>query len=129
MIINALADFLDANDLGTVGEDLFVGELPQEPDECLSLVYAPSGKPDTSIKYYDQLIDIWGRYKNYEAGFAKLRAIMDFLHQKHHYEISHGGEDFYIYISYSQGLIDDFDRDAQRRHLFKVTIGFTFREA
>lgn len=123
MIIDALATYLEDNDLGTLSTDLFIGELPLDETDCVSLVLSPSPEPNKSIPYYTQTIDAWARFASYDEGMAKMQAIFDQIHRAENYEM-HG---FYIYLSYAKGTIDDLDRDAERRHLFKTSFSFVYR--
>lgn len=124
-IIDAIAEYLEDESIGTMGTDIFQGELPYDVSDCISLQYSPSPEPNKAIPYYDQTIDIWARAKLFETGRQKLTDIMDLLHRKENYDI----EGYHIYLSYAQGMIDDLGRDVERRHLFKLTLGFIYRES
>lgn len=125
MIIDSLTDYLQDNGIGTVGTDIFIGELPFDKTESISLVYSVSPEPNKSIPYYTQLVDIWARYSKYDDGYQKLQDIFDLLHRAENYEV----DGFHIYLSYAAGMITDLDRDAERRHLFKLTLGFVYRKS
>ncbi len=34
---------------------------------------------------------------------------------------------YHVYISYAMGTIEDMDRDAQKRKLYKLSLGFVYR--
>jgi hypothetical protein len=123
MIIDALATLLEDNSLGTVGTDIFVGELPLDDNNVISLIVSPSPEPDKAIPYYMQAIDIWARYSIFDTGYGKLQSIMDVIHQQENYEM-HG---YHVYLSYARGMIEDLDRDSERRHLFKLSLAFVYR--
>jgi hypothetical protein len=125
MIADALVEYLEENSIGTVGTDIFIGELPLDKSDIIALVYSPSPDPDKAIPYFNQAIDIWARFKSYDEGYNKLKAIFDLLHRAENYDL----EGFHVYLSYSRGMIEDLDRDAERRHLFKLSLAFVFREA
>lgn len=124
MIIDSVCDYLEDEGIGTVGTDIFIGELPFDKSDIISLIYGVSPDPDKSVAYYEQSIDIWARFKTYDAGYQKLMEIFNLLHRAEHYDI----EGFHIYLSYSSGMIEDLDRDQERRHLFKLTISFVYRK-
>jgi hypothetical protein len=123
MIAEDLADFLATNGIGTVGTDLFIGELPLDTNNCLSLVYSPSPEPNKSIPYYTQDIDVWGRFSKFDRGYSKLQEVFDLIHGKENYIMG----DYHVYLSFARGQINDNDRDSQRRHLIQLTLSFTFR--
>lgn len=124
MIINSLADYLEDESIGVVGTDIFIGELPMNVNNCISLVYVPSPDPDKAIAYYTQSIDIRARFSKYATGYAKLKEILDLLHRKENYDDLSG---YHVYLSYSNGMIMDNDRDVERRHLFQMNLNFVFR--
>jgi len=125
MILDAIADYLEENDLGEVGSTLFIGELPEKFENVVSMVYVPSPEPNKSIPYYHQTIDFWSRDSDFDNGMAKLQNIMDLLHRAENYDL----DGYDVYLSYAGGTVDDLDRDAKRNHLFKLTMNFIYRRA
>lgn len=124
MIIESIADYLEDQGVGTVNTDIFLGELPLDKSDCIALISAPSPAPDRSIPYYTQNIDVWARFSDYSEGVSKLQEVMDELQRKENYSIT----GYHVYLSYALGMIDDLDRDTERRHLLKVTFGVVYRE-
>lgn len=122
--IDTILQHLEDNDLGDVGTDLFSGELPLDENECVSLVLSPSPPPNQKIPYFGQGVDAWVRYSKFEDGYDKLQAIFDLFHGKENYEVG----DYHIYVSYAQTMIQDMDRDLQRRHLFMLPLFFSYRK-
>lgn len=125
MIIDAIAELLEDSSIGTVGTDIYIGELPFDKADIISLLLVPSPEPNKSIPYYTQMIDVWVRFKSYDDGMAKMQEIFDLFHRIENYEV----EGYHVYLSYALGMIDDMDRDSERRHLFKLTLGFIFRQS
>ena len=123
MIIDSLCEYLEDENIGIVGTDIFIGEIPDNKNNCIALVYSPSVEPNKSIPYYTQSIDIWARFSKYATGYAKLKEILDLLHRKENYEVG----SYYIYLSYSSGMIIDNDRDESRRHIFQINLNFVYR--
>jgi len=124
-ILESIAEYLEDNDLGVVGTNIFIGELPDDENNIVSIVSAPSPDPNKSIPYYTQTVDIWARYSDFDDGYGKLQDIFDTLHREENYEI----EGYHVYLSYASGMILDLDRDSERRHLLKVSFGFVYRES
>lgn len=124
MILESVIEYLEDNDLGTFGTNIFSGELPYNKTDIISLTYIPSSEPNKAIDYYSQAVDIWARYTDSQAGYAKLKSILELFHKKANYEMG----DYYVYLSSAMGMIDDMDRDQERRKLYKLTLNFTFRK-
>jgi hypothetical protein len=125
-MIENLADYLESEGVGTVGTDIFIGELPIDKNDCISLIYMPSPEPNKSVPYYSQTVDIRGRFSKFDRGYSKMKEIFDILHRKENYNDISG---YHVYLSYAIGPIIDNDRDAQRRHLFQLSLIFVYRDS
>lgn len=125
MIIDSITTFLEDNNIGTIGTDIFIGELPDDESDIISVVASPSPEPNKSIPYYTQTVDIWARFKSYDGGMNKLQEVFDLLHRAENYDVFN----YHVYLSYALGMIEDLDRDNERRHLFKLSISFIYRNA
>lgn len=124
-IIDSIAEFLEDESVGTMGTDIFKGELPYDVDDCISLMFSPSPDANKSIPYYTQTVDIWARAKLFDSGFNKLTEVMTLLHRKENYEL----DGYHVYLSYALGMVDDLSRDVERRHLFKLSLSFVYRQS
>lgn len=122
-ILESIAEYLEDNAIGTVGTDIFIGELPLDEGDIMSIVSSPSPDPDKSIPYFNQTIDVWARFSDFNDGYSKLQEVFDLIHRNENYEI----DGYHVYLSYASGMINDLDRDNQRRHLFKVSFSFVYR--
>lgn len=120
-----LADYLEDQAIGTVGTNIFLGELPVDKSNCIALSVAPSPEPNNSIPYYVQTVDFWARYDSYAAGYAKLAAVLGLLHQVENFEFNH----FHVYLCHALSLINDNGRDEQSNHLFQLSLSFIYRVA
>jgi hypothetical protein len=123
MIIDELADYLETNDIGTVGEDIFIGEVPAKTENSILLVSAVSPPPNASLKVYDQFVDIWAKFRKTDEAYQALENIMDLLHIKYNYSLG----EYHIYFSNAQGLIEDNDRDLEGRKILRLAIRFIYR--
>ena len=124
-LLDQIEQYLEDEGIGTIGTDIFDGEIPLDKTNAITFVYVPSPEPDKAIPYYTQAYDVWARYSDYDEGYGILQDIMDLLHQKENYDL----DGFHVYLSYARGMIDDFDRDAERRHLFRLSLAFVYRKA
>jgi hypothetical protein len=123
-MVNDLADYLEANGIGMVGTTLFIDQLPLEVNDCFALMNSISPEPNKSIPYYVQYVDVWARYASYQTGYDIIQSIFDLLHQKEHYEFGN----YHIYLSYSVSMIQNLENDAQKRHIFRLPLGFVYRK-
>lgn len=122
-LIESLANYLQDSGIGTVNTNIFIGELPYDISDCISINSTSSPEPNKSVPYFIQTVDVWARFKNSETGYNKMYDVFDLIHRKAAYEI----DGIHIYISYAMGSIEDMDRDSERRKLYKLSLGFVFR--
>lgn len=122
-MINDLVNYLQTSGIGTFGTDIFISELPFDKSDIIAIHAIPSPDPDKAIPFYVQDVDITARFAKYSEGYAKLLSIFDLLHRKHHYYMG----DKYVYLSSAMGMINDNDRDSERRHLLQLTLSFIYR--
>lgn len=123
MLAEDIADKIQTESLGTVGTDIFIGELPFDKNDSVAVLYSPSAQPNQVLHYYSQAVDIRGRFSKYEEGRQKMQDIMDVFHRTQNYELG----DYYVYISFANSMIQDNDRDLERRHLFQLSLTFVYR--
>jgi hypothetical protein len=123
MILKDLANYLQTNQIGTVGTDLFMGELPLNPSNCLAVIYSSSPTPNFSLDLFEQNIEFWARNSSMAAGYEKLMAIQTLLHRANNYKLG----DYHIYLSNCEGAIEDNDRDIDGRKLLRLVMRFIYR--
>lgn len=123
MIITSVLEFMEDSGIGTINSDLFLGELPFDRTDILSLIYVLSPAPDKAIPYYRQVIEVWAQFTSYETGMNKMQQVFNLFHKRENYEIA----DFHVYLSFAMGMVDDMDRDSQRKHLFRLSLTFVYR--
>lgn len=80
MLLDDIATYLEAKGIVTVGTDLFKGELPEIPDNCVALFEYAGQPPEipTAIDYPGLQVRV--RDKSYSAARAKTDAIYKLLH-------------------------------------------------
>lgn len=121
--LDSIEAYLEDKDIGVVGETIFDSELPFDGDNIISLVLAPSPSPNKSIPYYIQTVDIWARFSDFDSGYSKLQEVFGLFHGQENYELT----GYHIYVSSAIGMIEDLDRDTERRHIFKLSLSFIYR--
>ena len=124
MVTREIADYLELEGVGTVGTDIFIGDLPKDPANAISMVSAPSEEQE---RYYDvryMTIDFWVRNKKTDLANSKAQEIFDTLHLGQNYDLT----SYRVYYSHAISNIEDLDKDSIGRKLYKLSIRFIYRE-
>lgn len=79
-VADDIAAYLATQSLGTVGTDIFVGFLPEEPDDIIILTDTKGRPPDITTKIEFPGLQIRIRNTAYLTAFAEARKINDLLH-------------------------------------------------
>lgn len=130
MLASEIATYIASRGLGTVGENLFIGELPINQTDgggVTSGVYVVAGASEGQHEYldtnYDQ-IDFWSANRLTESAYGDLEGIKDILSRASNYETTN----YQIYFSHDVSGIMDMDRSGDGLKLFKMTIRFIYRD-
>lgn len=121
--IAELAQYMQERALGTLGTDIFVGELPESVTAGFMLVNAPSPDPHEYIDHEKIVVDFWYRTPHTKGAYTKIREAFNTFHRAHHYRTAN----WYVYYSQALGNIKDFDRDGEGGKLLSLSIQFTVR--
>lgn len=125
MFIEEIADLLEDNSIGTVGTDIFIGDLVIREDNGLYLINSPSPAPNEAIEIYEQVVDFWTRNSDSNTGYNVLKSVQNLLHKRSNYDLG----DYRIYFSHNLGMIDDMDRDVEERKLYRLSMRFIYQPA
>jgi len=86
-----LLNWLDTSGLFTFGTDLFIGSMPDVPDECICIYDSGGGRPFPDASRVDEfprvMIEVRGKINQYEESYALCRSITTALHGKHNVTI------------------------------------------
>ncbi|OQA03765.1 MAG: hypothetical protein BWY69_00245 [Planctomycetes bacterium ADurb.Bin401] len=130
MLASEIASYIASRGLGTVGENIFIGELPITQTDnggVNSGVYIINGASEGQHEYldtnYDQL-DFWSANRLTESSYEALEDIKNILSRAPNYETAN----YQIYFSHDISGIMDMDRTADGLKLFKMTIRFIYRD-
>lgn len=124
MILDDIAEYLEDENAGIVGQTIFLTEMPTSPNNILALLHGVSAPPDMAVDLYEQVVDIWSRAPSASIAYSQLESVQDLLHKKANYELAN----YHVYFSHSLGSIEDFDRDNKRRKLYKLSMRFLYRK-
>ncbi|WP_422445968.1 minor capsid protein [Thermoanaerobacterium sp. DL9XJH110] len=95
MLIEEIAKFLQTHGIGALGNDIFIGFQPAEPDNCITILETGGYRPDyiEAIRY--PTFQFIVRNIDYALANSKAEEIFALFHSKENYSLG----DFYIYYS------------------------------
>ena len=108
---------------GTVGVDIFNGELPQGVVKGFFIVPSPGRSPEDYIDHEYPVIDFWYRSPDTREAKEKMRQLFNQLHRKYNYDTTN----WHISYSNALGQVEDMDRDAEGGKLFRLSVQFICR--
>jgi hypothetical protein len=79
-MLEDIGTYMQINSLGTVGTDLFLGLMPDEPDNCTALFEYAGSPPDLHWQGEYPGLQVRVRNSSYQAGRAVIESIYDLLH-------------------------------------------------
>jgi hypothetical protein len=83
MLIDALADYLQTQGLGTVATNVFVGFLPAKPDTLTALYTTGGPPPDARLGYDNLAFQVRTRGATPRSAYERAMAIYAVLHGLH----------------------------------------------
>jgi hypothetical protein len=114
ILINDVADYLEDQNVGTVGTDIFCGYLPDSPDTCITILDTGGPQPDSYLPTRSPTFQVFIRAVDYPTGKAKLDLVRSKLHQNANVSLVNGETYFYFILAISEGGHvgrDDVGRD------------------
>ena len=77
-----IKDYLVDQGVGTLKTDLFVGDMPNTPDACVSIVDSPGLSPELRYEWERPGIQILTRASigGYRSAYTKAKLVYDTLH-------------------------------------------------
>ena len=79
-MITEIGAYLATKSIGTVGTDIFLGLMPDQPDNCIALFEYAGGPPDLHWAGEYPGLQVRVRNKGYAAARTKIGEVMDKLH-------------------------------------------------
>lgn len=80
VLLDDIALYLQQQGVGTVGADIFKGQMPVAPDNCIALFEYAGEPPDLHWPGEYPSLQAMVRNKSYAAGREKIEQIKDALH-------------------------------------------------
>ena len=110
-MLTEIGAYLATQDIGTVGTDIFLGLMPDQPDNCIALFEYAGSPPDLHWNGEYPGLQVRVRNKSYAAARAKIGEIAKELHGLHEQTLS-GTR--YLLIK-ARGSPEILKRDASNR--------------
>jgi hypothetical protein len=110
-MLKEIGTYLATKSIGTVGTDIFLGLMPDLPDNCIALFEYAGSPPDLHWNGEYPGLQVRVRNKSYAAARTKIGEVMEKLHGLHEQTLS-GTR--YLLIK-ARGSPEILKRDASNR--------------
>jgi len=121
MIAIDIANYLQANGLGQVGQGLFVSFQPPEPDDCIAVYDTGGYAPDIDVPLRDPGCQVLVRATEYPVAMQRAQEIFDLLHAKGNFALG----SYWIYFAKAEHEPTPIGLDENGRP--EITLNFHFK--
>ena len=111
MMLKEIGTYIQSQGIGTLGDNLFLGLMPDKPDNCIALFQYAGSPPDLHWPGEYPGLQVRVRDKSYPAGKTKIEQIMRVLHGLHETVL---GDTRYLLVK-ARGSPEVLKRDANNR--------------
>jgi hypothetical protein len=111
VMLKEIGTYLQAQGIGTLGADLFLGLMPDQPDNCIALFEYAGSPPAMHWSGEYPGLQVRVRGTSYEAARSKIGEVINKLHGLHEQMLS-GTR--YLLI-WAKGSVEILKRDANNR--------------
>ncbi|MGB9613900.1 MAG: minor capsid protein [Fervidobacterium sp.] len=80
MILQEIGQFLQAKGIGTLGINIFLGQLPAKPDDIIAIFEYAGEPPDLHWQGEYPRVQVMVRNISYEKGREKIEEVKNILH-------------------------------------------------
>jgi len=87
-VLREIGAYLATKSIGTVGTDIFLGLMPDQPDNCIALFEYAGSPPDLHWNGEYPGLQVRVRNKSYAAARTKIGEAMTALHGLHEHTLS-----------------------------------------
>ena len=87
-MLKEIGVYLQSQGIGTLGADLFLGLMPDQPDNCIALFQYAGSPPDLHWNGEYPGLQVRVRNKSYAAARTKIREVAKKLHGLHEQTLS-----------------------------------------
>ena len=115
-IAKDLANILVSNNLGTLGADLFIDDIPADKNGLY--ISHTGGSLAKYTPMQESIFDIYAKYQHSAVAIDKLEKIINLLHRNYSFNLTNS----FIYSILVIGYIDKVDVLDNNDKLYKITI-------
>jgi len=87
-VLREIGAYLQSQGIGTLGDNVFLGLMPDKPDNCIALFEYAGSPPDLHWNGEYPGLQVRVRNKGYAAARTKIGEVMDKLHGLHEQTLS-----------------------------------------
>lgn len=125
-LVENLATYLQTQGIGTKATDIFVGMMPDIPDNCIMIDQTGGVAPDRYLPVSQPTIQISVRNSSYLDGLDKAKAIYNLLHKEDDaLVLEASGVD--VMVIDAMGEPAHIGQDTNSRHLFSMNFAIKLR--
>lgn len=117
-----VAVWLQSAGFGTLGTDIFVGEIPDDTNGIWTVM--SGGQPNNYVPIEEAVVDIYIKDIKSELAVNKLERIKRAIHRQ--YSLTIGTT--FVYTFLILGVIEDIQRDVEYAKIYKITVQAVHRD-
>jgi hypothetical protein len=117
-IIEQVGTYLDDNGVGSLGQTIFLGNMPDQPDSCIAVIETVGLAPSIDIPTSKPGFQVLVRSVDYDDGYNTTKAIKRLLHQFMNDTLVGDGDYFFSIFLVSDG--GSIGRDSNGREIFST---------
>ncbi len=116
------ANYLQGANFGTVGTDIFVGQIPDNTEGVF--VVRSGGQLNNYVPIEETVLDVYVKDHSAVDAIAKIESIKRFVHRMHSTLINNT----YVYTFLVIGDVDDVARDLEYEKIYKISVQVLHRD-
>jgi hypothetical protein len=124
-VLTEIGTYLQSHSVGTLGTDIWLGEMQPTPDDSIGLFETPGGTPELHDRTDYPSLQVRVRSATYAAGQARIETIYNLLNGLHETDLS--GTRYHLIAAkqrpFSLGSVD------RERHEFACNFRLIVRNA
>lgn len=111
-----IAKYLEKNNFGTIGDDIFIGQIPTGVNGLY--VLRATGTLENYLPIENSLIDIYTKSSKSLDAVTQLENIKRFIHRMHNTSTANS----YIYSMLVVGDVEAVERDNEYAKVYKISL-------
>ncbi len=117
-----VAQYLDNAGYGTIGTDIFVGQIPASQNGLY--VLRAGGQQNNYVPIEESIVDIYIKDTSSSNAVSTLEQIKRYVHRMHSTSVNND----YIYTLLVLGDVEDVQRDLELAKIYKLTVQVVHRD-